>query len=200
MQLHACVHGSVQMPEDEKGHKQLGRAHAAGHLAQLALLLVLGVLAMAQPWPSVGQWRAVFGAYGVIYALEASSPSSMLHAVTRVSANGSSALLLLHAREDCFAFSAVLKASPRGVLPCLQASKLIMDHMAKEPFELAWWPILALVLLLANARVHAVDSVLATWAFAGVAVAGYLHYVISVINEICGFLGISCLTIKPSMD
>jgi ethanolaminephosphotransferase len=67
----------MQMPDDEKGHKQLGRAHAAGHLAQLALLLVLGVLAMAQPWPSVGQWRAVFGAYGVIYALEASSSAPL---------------------------------------------------------------------------------------------------------------------------
>ena len=60
------------MPEDEKGHKQLGRAHALGHLAQMVLLLVLGVLAMREPWPTVGQWRAVFGAYGVIYALEAS--------------------------------------------------------------------------------------------------------------------------------
>ena len=79
-----------------------------------------------------------------------------------------------------------------------QASKLIMDHMAKEPFELAWWPILLLVALLANARVHAVDSAVATWGFAALAVAGYLHYVMSVINEICGFLGINCLTIKPS--
>ena len=42
------------MPEDEKGHKQLGRAHALGHLAQMVLLLVLGVLAMREPWPTVG--------------------------------------------------------------------------------------------------------------------------------------------------
>jgi ethanolaminephosphotransferase len=96
--------------------------------------------------------------------------------------------------------SEVLKGTTESSPSWLQASKLIMDHMAKEPFELAWWPILALVLLLANARMHAVDSFLAAWAFAGVAVAGYLHYVICVISEICGFLGISCLTIKPSKD
>ena len=69
----ACMHACAQMQEDEKGHKQLGRAHALGHLAQMVLLLALGVLAMREPWPTVGQWRAVFGGYGVIYALEASS-------------------------------------------------------------------------------------------------------------------------------
>lgn len=60
----------MQMPEDERGHKQLGRGAAASHLAQLGMVLVLGVLAMGQPWVTVGQWRAVFGGFGVIYALQ----------------------------------------------------------------------------------------------------------------------------------
>jgi len=62
---------AVQMPADERGHKQLGRGHAASHLFQLALVLVLGVLVMAEPWPTTGQWRAVFGGFGIVYALQA---------------------------------------------------------------------------------------------------------------------------------
>lgn len=61
---------AVQMPADERGHKQLGRGHAASHLFQLALVLVLGVLVMAEPWPTTGQWRAVFGGFGIVYALQ----------------------------------------------------------------------------------------------------------------------------------
>lgn len=72
--------------------------------------------------------------------------------------------------------------------------------MCKEPFEILWWPVLALVLLLANSKAHVLPPALATWAFAAVVVAGYLHYVMAVINEICAFLGIKCLTIKPSKD
>ncbi len=39
------------------------------------------------------------------------------------------------------------------------------------------------------------DPALVAWAAVGITLAGYLHYVFSVINQICGFLGISCLTI-----
>lgn len=60
------------MPADERGHKQLGRGPAASHMFQLALVLVLGVLVMAEPWPTTGQWRAVFGGFGIVYALQAS--------------------------------------------------------------------------------------------------------------------------------
>lgn len=86
------------------------------------------------------------------------------------------------------------------VVGAMQASKLIMDHMCKEHFEILWWPVLALVLLLANSRAQFVDSAFTAWGFAALMLFGYLHYVTSVISEICGFLGIRCLTIKPSKD
>ena len=31
-------------------------------------------------------------------------------------------------------------------------------------------------------------------------VVGYLHYVVSVVNEICAFLQIPCLTIRKMVD
>ncbi len=65
----------LQMPEDEKGHKQLGRGHALSHLAQLGLTLLLGILVMAEPWPTVSAWRAVYGGFGIVYALQVSCSS-----------------------------------------------------------------------------------------------------------------------------
>ena len=82
----------------------------------------------------------------------------------------------------------------------MQASKLIMDHMAKEPFEIFWMPILALVMLLAFSRAAIVSSEISAWTFAGLMAVFYLHYVTSTISEICAFLGIKCLTIKPRTD
>ena len=82
----------------------------------------------------------------------------------------------------------------------MQASKLIMDHMAKEPFEIFWLPILALVMLLGLNRAAVVESEIAAWTFAALLLALYLHYVTSAISEICAFLGIKCLTIKPRTD
>jgi len=82
----------------------------------------------------------------------------------------------------------------------VQASKLIIDHMAKEPFSIAWWPVAAMLLLLANSRTQYLDSAVATYSFAVLMLAGYLHYVTHIINEICAFLGINCLTIKPPRD
>lgn len=82
----------------------------------------------------------------------------------------------------------------------VQATKLIMDHMCKEPFEILWWPVVALVLLLANSRAQLLDTAITSWGFAAVMIVGYLYYITAVINEICGFLGIHCLTIKPSAE
>lgn len=33
------------------------------------------------------------------------------------------------------------------------------------------------------------------WLAVGIVLAGYLHYVVAVIDQICVFLGINCLTI-----
>lgn len=50
--------------------------------------------------------------------------------------------------------------------------------------ELAWW---------SGAQV--------AWAAVGAVLAGYLHYVVSVIHQICDFLGINCLTIaEPAKE
>lgn len=66
----------MQMPEEERGHKQLGRAHALSHLAQLGLTLLLGILVMGEPWPTVAAWRAVYGGFGIVYALQVRHPST----------------------------------------------------------------------------------------------------------------------------
>ena len=65
------------MPEEERGHKQLGRAHALSHLAQLGLTLLLGILVMGEPWPTVAAWRAVYGGFGIVYALQVRHPSTV---------------------------------------------------------------------------------------------------------------------------
>ncbi len=75
-----------------------------------------------------------------------------------------------------------------------------MDHMCKEPFEILWWPVLTLVILLANSRAQLLDSAITAWGFAALIIVGYLLDITTIINEICGFLGICCLTIKPSKD
>ena len=82
----------------------------------------------------------------------------------------------------------------------VQASKLIMDHMAKEPFEIFWMPILALVMLLGFNRAAVVSSEIAAGSFAALMTAYYLYYVTTTISEICAFLGIRCLTISPKTD
>lgn len=83
-----------------------------------------------------------------------------------------------------------------GIVYALTASRLIMAHMCKEPFEPPMWAILGMAAVAANSRLRIVDPLALTVAFDVVALIGYLHYVLSVINQICGFLGINCLTIK----
>ena len=67
------------MPEEERGCKQLGRLAALSHLMQLGLTLLLGILVMGEPWPSTFAWRAVYGGFGVVYALQVCSTHA-LHA------------------------------------------------------------------------------------------------------------------------
>ena len=84
-----------------------------------------------------------------------------------------------------------------GVAYALEASKLIVDHMAKEPFELAWWPVAVVAAVTANAAAGggAVDPTAAACIGLAVVTAGYAHYVVCVIRQICDYLGIACLTI-----
>jgi hypothetical protein len=78
-----------------------------------------------------------------------------------------------------------------------------MDHMSKEPFELAWWPLALLALSAANSaggdgeRGLLAPPPLVDAAILALAAGGYLHYVLSVISETCAYLGIRCLAITP---
>lgn len=82
-----------------------------------------------------------------------------------------------------------------GIVYALQATRLIMMHMCKEPFELFWWPITVIVLVIANDWLQLFNANLVAWLAVGIVLAGYLHYVVAVIDQICTFLGIHCLTI-----
>jgi ethanolaminephosphotransferase len=73
-----------------------------------------------------------------------------------------------------------------------------MAHMAKEPFEPSLWAISCLALGAVNSRLRLVDAYWAALLLAAVSIGGYLHWVTSVIAEVCAFLNIRCLTIKRS--
>ena len=75
-----------------------------------------------------------------------------------------------------------------------------MAHMAKEPFELAWWPICAMAATLVNNRIQLVPPLPFAAFVLAVILVGYLHYVVSLVAEICTYLGIACLTIPVKED
>ena len=88
-----------------------------------------------------------------------------------------------------------------GVTYALQATRLIMAHMSKEPFTVAAWPLVLMLGQVANYYLgNVLDPVLLAYSVNAVVIAGYLHYVIGMINEICEYLGIKALTIKPNID
>ncbi|PRW57623.1 CDP-Ethanolamine:DAG ethanolamine phosphotransferase [Chlorella sorokiniana] len=79
----------------ENGHKQLGKAAAVAHIAQLALFFALGAAMLGVGAPQqLGQARVANASFGILYAL--------------------------------------------------QATKLIMAHMSKEPYEVTAWPLVLL--------------------------------------------------------
>lgn len=87
-----------------------------------------------------------------------------------------------------------------GVTYALQSTRMIMAHMSKEPFSIALWPIILMLTQIGNQFLKLANPVLLAYAVNVVVVAGYLHYVIGVIGEICAFLGIKALVIKPAVD
>jgi hypothetical protein len=185
-------------------------------------MILQGILVMGKPWPTLAARRAAYGGFRVVYALQVRHPSSAeglaaspLHILLRtvdrplmlldiLAMHISGELSVIACKTSVIWHGKVSTAVWGCVRDCLllhvQASKLIMDHMAKEPFEIFWSPILALVMLLGLNRAAVVNSEILGWSFAVLMVACYLHYVISTINEICAFLGIRCLTIKPRRD
>ncbi|KAG1676918.1 hypothetical protein FOA52_014794 [Chlamydomonas sp. UWO 241] len=139
-------HRPEDLPADERGYKELGRGAMARHLGIVVALLALGTLITSEQG-AYGSARAVSVAFGLMYALVASS--------------------------------------------------LIVAHMSKEPVPVFYWVYGLLALAAANRFTGAVDSRTAALVLMGLTLVGYLHYVISVVNQICDYLGIRCFVIKP---
>lgn len=65
------------MPPKERGHKQLGRAAALWHLAQLQAFFLLGTATMLAPAVSVWHARLLIAGFGLAYTLEVRSSSPL---------------------------------------------------------------------------------------------------------------------------
>lgn len=83
-----------------------------------------------------------------------------------------------------------------GIIYAQQSTKLIIDHMSKEPFSVLLWPVLAMAVVSANAMLNVVQFELSCWVVAVLVVGGYITYIVQNINEICHYLGINCLTLR----
>lgn len=83
-----------------------------------------------------------------------------------------------------------------GIIYAQQSTKLIIDHMSKEPFSVLLWPLIAMAVVCLNAFLNVVHFDMTCWVVAVFVVAGYLAYIVQNINEICKYLGINCLTLK----
>lgn len=83
-----------------------------------------------------------------------------------------------------------------GIVYAWEATQMIVAHMTKEPIVTTWWPTAMMALAYLNTHLAALDPALIPFLINIAVVAGYLHYVTSVVNEICVFLDINCLTIK----
>lgn len=125
----------------------------------------------------------------------AAAASHLLQIVVTCTCGGILLLLPVHVPGQ----SRVVMAT-FGVIYALQATRLIMAHMSKEPFRIAIWPIALMLVQIINEPLHFVQPLFLAYMINMVVVVGYLHYVISIISEICGFLGIRALTIKAALD
>jgi len=82
----------------------------------------------------------------------------------------------------------------------LVASQLIVAHMAKEPLLPSAWIYAVMLLGCLNRQFQVVDVRLSALLLMLVAFAGYMHYVVQVINQICDHLGIRVLVIKTAQQ
>jgi hypothetical protein len=158
------------LPAREHGNKQLGQRHAAGHLLQLMVMFGLGIGLFCLPTPAPGQARVVMATYGVTYALQvgvrhlSAVICCVLLPATAIVLLGLACARLLRQQgllQASLASPPVPGACPHvhilgsqptpclsavPAMPAVQATKLIMAHMAKEPFEVTLWPLVALAL------------------------------------------------------
>lgn len=87
-----------------------------------------------------------------------------------------------------------------GVMYALQSTRLIMAHMCKDTFNVAIWPMIAITCQIVNSWTGIFGAMPVACAVNMVVVVGYLHYVVAVVNEICAFLKIPCLTISSRLN
>lgn len=83
-----------------------------------------------------------------------------------------------------------------GVNYALQATRMIMAHMSKEPFQISIWSNILIASQVLNYFTDLVDPVRLSYVVFVWIFVGYSHYIISIISEICAFLDISALKIK----
>lgn len=97
------------------------------------------------------------------------------------------------------AFLARLMLSTVAVTFQWQVTIIIIAHMAKEPLVGLWRPTIFLAPCVACVAVWGSTGSEAVWMGMWAChvgeLAGYFHYVVSVIFECCAFLGIRCFTI-----
>lgn len=83
-----------------------------------------------------------------------------------------------------------------GIIYALQATRLILAHMAKVPFQIAVWPNVLVSFQVINHALKLHDPVPLAYAVLLCVLVGYIVYITRVIGEICSYLGIKALTIE----
>ena len=116
------------------------------------------------------------------------------HLISLQTVNGLGGLMLFSCLKTPTAAPAVNAIF--GMIYAQQSTKLIVDHMSKEPFHVLPYPLLAMAVVCVNSYLNLVHFELFCWIMATIVVATYLAYIIQNINEICRFLGINCLTLR----
>jgi hypothetical protein len=163
------------MPPRERGNKQLGRLAAAVHLLALFATLVAGAALLGDENARFvpGLCRAQSALFSVAYA----------HVATR--------LIVAHMSKEPFepGFGTTVLPMVLGVI----VSRIpgIVDEVILRPLS-------GSRVAEALALPATVGATEATCFLLAVATFAYLHYVVVVIRQICAYLDINCLTIKPA--
>jgi len=86
-------------------------------------------------------------------------------------------------------------------------SGLILAHLCKMPYPMLRRPMIPLLIVTSNSllnkfyfTVPLVSEVWVMWVYLGVVAIFFVHYAVTVINELCQYLHISCLTIPPPKE
>jgi hypothetical protein len=127
--------------------QRLGRRVATAHLLQLTLMFYLGAVMKSQHMSAPGQLRASFAIFGMVYALQVQARVWLTHIYSTQH----------FALETAQGLSRSLPCTAADTACWLQATRMIMCHMCKEPFEVFWWPMTLLVVVIGNSYLQACD-------------------------------------------